>query len=87
MVHVVISNGLNLPSVAYADTACAKSVTGQQNADALMEFWKARSWPYAVSDDEEPFRFGPEKRIWSKSAGRGLLGWPGHRHPVFSCGT
>ena len=27
-----------------------------------------RNWPYRVVEENEPFRFGPGKRIWSKEA-------------------
>ena len=37
---VMTTNGLDLPHVGYADTACAKSVVGQDNADSVVEFCK-----------------------------------------------
>ncbi|MDP7646549.1 MAG: hypothetical protein QGH82_00500, partial [Candidatus Woesearchaeota archaeon] len=66
--YVVTLNGMNLSYVAYADTACARSVTGQENADELLSRCRARSWPCLIVDDHEPFRFGPGKRIWSEKA-------------------
>jgi len=66
--YVTTLNGLDLPHVAYVDTACARSVTGQENADALVAECKVANWPYALVDDSEPFRFGPGKRIWSRQA-------------------
>ena len=59
---------MDLPYVAYADTACAKSVVGQDNAEALIRCCRDQAWPYARVSDEEPFRFGPGKRIWSTEA-------------------
>ena len=67
-VFAITTNGLELPHVAYADTACAKSVCGQDNANEVVEFCRQNDWPYALVDDNEPFRFGPGKRIWSQQA-------------------
>ena len=38
LVYVVAVNGSDLPFAAYADTACAKSVVGQQECDPLIKF-------------------------------------------------
>jgi hypothetical protein len=65
---VMTTNGLDLPQVGYADTACAKSVVGKDNADSVVEFCKQNQWPYELVPDKEPFRFGPGKRIWSTDA-------------------
>ena len=61
-------NGLDLEHVACADTACARSVTGQENADSIVERCKQNNWPFKLVEDREPFRFGPGKRIWSRQA-------------------
>ncbi len=74
---VVTLNGLDLPYVAYVDTACARSVTGQENADALVSYCKANNWPYLLTADHEPFRFGPGKRIWSQQAVIVIVCWGG----------
>ena len=68
MCYVTTVNGLDLPHVAYADTACARSVTGQENADSIVAHCKQHNWPFELVEDREPFRFGPGKRIWSKEA-------------------
>jgi hypothetical protein len=60
--------GLTLEFIAFADTACARSVVGQANADLLIDFCKQRTWPFQVIIEDEPFRFGPGKRIWSSEA-------------------
>ena len=67
-VHVVTLNGLELPHVAYVDTACARCVVGQAPADGVISFCKAHNWPYKLVTDHEPFRFGPGRRIWSEMA-------------------
>ena len=54
--------------MAYADTACARSVTGQENDDSLVAHCKQNNWPYRLVSDREQFRFGPGKRIWSSQA-------------------
>ena len=61
-------NGVDLTHVAYADTACARSVTGQENADSIVAHCRQNNWPYRLVEDREPFRFGPGKRIWSSQA-------------------
>ena len=66
--YVVTLRGYKLPFVAYADTACAKSVTGRVNAEMLQEWCRSKSWPVKIVEDKEPFKFGPGKRIWSTSA-------------------
>jgi hypothetical protein len=68
LVYVVAVNGSDLPFAACADTACAKSVVGQQECDPMIKFCDEKQWPYKLVDDREPFRFGPGKRIWSKKA-------------------
>ena len=67
-VYVETVTGVDLPYVAYADTACAKSVVGEENARAIVKFCEENSWPHAIVEDKEPFRFGPGKRIWSEKA-------------------
>ena len=37
---VTTVNGLDLSHVAYADTACARNVTGQENANAMVAHCK-----------------------------------------------
>ena len=66
--YVTTVNGLDLTHVAYADTACARSVAGQENADSLIAHCRQNNWPYRLVEDREPFRFGPGKRIWSSQA-------------------
>ena len=66
--YVTTVNGLDFTHCAYADTACARSVTGQENADSLVAHCKQNNWPYRLVEDREPFRFGPGKRIWSSQA-------------------
>ena len=75
--YVQTLNGLDLPHVAYVDTACAKSVGGQANADKLVEFCKEHNWPHLVIEEREPFRFGPGKRIWSQKALIIVVVWGG----------
>ena len=45
-VYVTTVNGLDPTHVAYADTACARSVTGQENADSLVAHCRRNNWPY-----------------------------------------
>ena len=40
-------NRLGLPFVAFADTACAKSVVGEPAERELIEFCKANNWPFS----------------------------------------
>ena len=65
---VTTTKGTNLPYVAYADTACAKSVGGQSETDELVAYCDKVGWPYKLVPDKEPFRFGPGKRIYSRQA-------------------
>lgn len=57
--YVTTVNGLDLTHVAYADTARANSVTGQENADSLVAHCKQNNWLCRLVEDREPFRFGP----------------------------
>ena len=66
--YVTAVNGLDLTHVAYADTACARSITGQENADSIVAHCNQNNWPYRLVSDREPFRFGPGKRSWSSQA-------------------
>ena len=67
-VHLISLTGKDIPYPALVDTACAKSVVGPSAVAAMLEFCKVHGWPHQIVEDEEPFRFGPGKRIWSKQA-------------------
>jgi len=67
-VYVVSLAGKQLSFPALVDTACAKSVVGPSSSEELIRYCKQNGWPHKVVPDEEPFRFGPGKRVWSKNA-------------------
>ena len=52
----------------YVDTAAAKSVMCTEMKNAIVKECVRRNWPYRVVEENEPFRFGPGKRIWSNQA-------------------
>ena len=52
----------------YVDTAAAKSVMCTEMKNAIVKECVRRNWPYRVVEENEPFRFGPGKRIWSEEA-------------------
>ena len=70
--------GQELSFVAYVDTACAKSVVGQAEADALEKHCKAVEWPCVRVPESEPFRFGPGKQMWSEWALVFAVVWAEH---------
>jgi hypothetical protein len=76
-VYVTTQNGTELPHAAYGDTACAKSVGGEEAAVKLMKHIDDHGGQYALVDEKEPFRFGPGKRIWSKRALVVTVNWGG----------
>ena len=67
-VFVEYVNGERLKFCMYVDTAAAKSVMCTKAKDAVVNECIRRNWPYRVVEENEPFRFGPGKRIWSMSA-------------------
>ena len=67
-VHLQHNNGRRLKFCMYVDTAAAKSVMCTEMKNAIVEECVRRNWPYRVVEENEPFRFGPGKRIWSKQA-------------------
>ena len=62
------NNGRRLKFCVYVDTAAAKSVMCTEMKNAIVKECVRRNWPYRVVEENEPFRFGPGKRIWSKQA-------------------
>ena len=75
--YAASQQGIDLPYAALVDTACAKSVMGDEEAQMLIEAFRADGWPVKVVDDTEPFRFGPGKRIWSEKAVVFVVVWGG----------
>jgi len=67
-VYAVSLAGVTLSHAAYVDTACAKSVVGTANSGELIQYCKDNQWPVLVVNENEPFRFGPGKRMWSEQA-------------------
>ena len=61
----------------YVDTAAAKSVMCTEEKNAVVKECVQRNWPYRVVEENEPFRFGPGKRIWSTSALIIAVDWGG----------
>ena len=76
-VFVEYVNGERLKFCMYVDTAAAKSVMCNKARDAVVNECIRRNWPYRVVKENEPFRFGPGKRIWSVSALIIAVDWGG----------
>lgn len=54
--------------IALADTCCARTVAGYDWASRHMDALTARGLPFAIVDDEQPFRFGDGPRVQSLCA-------------------
>ena len=76
-VHVLSVDDVEIPYPSLVDTACAKSVTGETDALALLDFAKESGWTILKVEDREPFRFGPGNRVWSDYALIVVTMWAG----------